>query len=328
MRASRGFTLAVGAAVVLSTTAIFIRHLTETYHLPVLVLAFWRSTFVVVTLAVALGIFRPGLLRVGQAHLRYLALYGFVLAVFNGLWTLSVALNGAAVSTLLVYSSAAFTAVLGRWLLRERLDRATAIAILCSLGGCALVSGAWDAAAWRGNMQGVTIGVLSGLSYAVYTLMGRSAARRGLDPWTTLLYVFAFGAGFLLLGNLRPGALTGDADAFADLLWLGESVAGWGVLFALAAGPTLLGFGLYNMSLRHLRSSFANLILTLEPVFTAVTAYYVLNERLTWIQMAGGALILTGVVFVKVRYTRSVVESTLRAREMGSGIGAERAFGH
>ena len=312
-RTSRGFVLAVASAVVLSTTAILIRHLIESYRLPVLVLAFWRNALVVITLACVLGVLHPRLLRIGPRHLRYLALYGFVLAVFNGLWTLSVALNGASVATLLVYSSAGFTAVLGRWLLRERLDRAMVLAILCSFAGCALVSEALGAAARWGNLPGIVIGLLSGLSYAAYSLMGRSAAHRGLDPWTTLLYVFAFAAGFLLLGNLLPGGLVaGDAGARADLFWLGEALAGWGILFVLAAGPTLLGFGLYNVSLGYLPASFANLILTLEPIFTAVIAYYLLNERLTWTQLVGGALILTGVVLAKIQHGGAATGSSTR----------------
>ncbi|MBP6806446.1 MAG: EamA family transporter, partial [Chloroflexi bacterium] len=108
--APRGYLIAVVSAAILSTTAVFIRYLTETYHIPPLVLAFWRAVFVIGTLMIGLGVIRPSLLRAGRVHLPYLAVYGLVLAIFNSLWTLSVALNGAAVATVLVYCSAAFTA--------------------------------------------------------------------------------------------------------------------------------------------------------------------------------------------------------------------------
>ena len=39
---TRGYTAALGAAALLSTTAVFIRYLTVTYKIPALVLAFWR----------------------------------------------------------------------------------------------------------------------------------------------------------------------------------------------------------------------------------------------------------------------------------------------
>ncbi len=72
------------------------------------------------------------------------------------------------------------------------------------------------------------------------------------------------------------------------------------MLFLLAAGPTVAGFGLYNVSLVHLPSSVTNLIVTLEPTFTAVTAYLLLGERLTLIQGAGSLLILSAVVFLRL----------------------------
>jgi len=294
---TRGYGIALISAVILSTTAIFIRHLTHSYHLPALVLAFWRDSFVALTLLPVLARVRPGLLRVDRAQLRYLAAYGLVLALFNALWTLSVALNGAAVATVLVYCSAAFTALLGWWLLRERLDWGKLLAVALSLGGCVLVSEALDPAVWRANLLGILTGVSSGLLYALYSLMGRSAAQRGLNPWTTLLYTFAFAALFLFGANLLPaGVLPGSGD----LLTLGTAWGGWGVLFLLAAGPTVAGFGLYNVSLSYLPSSVANLIVTLEPAFTAVIAYFLLGERLNGVQLLGSLLILSAVVFLRL----------------------------
>lgn len=298
---SRGYLIALLSAAILSTTAILIRHLTVRYQLPALVLAFWRDIFVTLTLLPALTLLRPRLLRIERRHLPYLLLYGLVLAAFNSLWTLSVALNGASISTVLAYCSAGFTALLGRWLLDERLDWAKIVAVALSLGGCVLVAEALDPAAWRANPLGILTGMLSGLAYAVYSLMGRSAGRRGLNPWTTLLYTFGGAAGFLLAFNLLLGGkLPGAATHPAELFWLGSALAGWGVLFILAAGPTVAGFGLYNTSLTLLPSSVANLILTTEPVFTALLAYLLLGERLSGIQIGGSLLILAGVAFLRI----------------------------
>lgn len=298
---TRGYTLALISAAILSTTAIFIRYLTQTYHLPALILAFWRDSFVFLTLLPILALGRRSLVRVNFTHLRFLTLYGLVLAIFNSLWTLSVSINGAAVSTVLVYCSAGFTALLGWWFLKERLDWSKVLAVALSLAGCLLVSGALATAAWRLNLLGIISGIFSGLWYAIYTLMGRSAYRRGLNPWTTLVYTFGFAAVFLLAFNLLSGGhIPGAATRLADFLWLGKAWAGWGVLFLLAAGPTLAGFGLYNVSLTYLPSSVANLVVTLEPAFTAAGAYLLLGERLTSIQIIGSLLILSGVVFLRV----------------------------
>ncbi len=298
---TRGYVAAIVSALVLATTAIFIRYLTQTYHLPALVLACWRDLFVALALLLALAAIRPDLLEIERAGLRYLLLYGLVLAIFNALWTLSVALNGAAVSTVLAYSSTGFTALLGWWFLQERLDWAKALAVTLSLGGCVLVSGAWDVAAWNANLIDILTGILSGLMYAVYSLMGRSASQRNLNPWTTLLYTFGFAAIFLLAFNLLPGGFApGKAVRPADLFWLGDSLAGWGILILLAAGPTLAGFGLYNVSLAYLPSSVANLIVSLEPALTAGMAYLLFGEVLNGTQILGGLMILAAVVFFRL----------------------------
>ncbi|MCX6085545.1 MAG: EamA family transporter [Caldiserica bacterium] len=303
---ARGYPIAVASAVILSTTAIFIRYLTQTYNMPALVLAFWRDFFVALTMLIALAMVRPRLLRIGRYHAVYLLAYGVMLTMFNSFWTLSVSLNGAAVSTVLVYSSAAFTALLGKWLLNERLGWVKAVAIAGCLGGCILISGVLEPGTWQTNATGILTGTLSGLWYAGYSLMGRSASQRGLNPWTTILYTFAVAACFLLLLNLSLGRfLPGAAVRPVDLLWLGNAAWGWFVLFLLAAGPTVAGFGLYNVSLGYLPSSVANLILTLEPTCTAAIAYLVLGEHLSSIQIAGSLLILGGVLFLRVFENRN-----------------------
>lgn len=318
----RGYGIALISAFILSTTAIFIRHLSQTYQLPALILAFWREIFVALTLLVVLRIAKPGLLRVSGSHLRYLVLYGFLLAAFNSTWTLSVALNGAAISTVLVYSSAAFTAILGWRFLNERLNWVKIAAIVFSLGGCVLVAGALDAGAWRSNPTGIFTGVFSGLCYSIYTLMGRSAARRGLDAWTTLFYTFAIAPVFLLFANLMPWKiLPGSAAVPVDLLWLKDAWMGWLILFILAAVPTVLGYGLYVKSLEYLPSSTANLIVTIEPAITAAIAYVLLGERLSEIQVGGSFLILTGVVLLRIfegRNAEILAPPFTRSGEAGS----------
>ncbi len=318
---TRGYLIALVSAAILSTTAILIRHLTQTYALPALVLAFWRDSFVALTLLPALGLLSPALLKVKREHLLYLLAYGLLLAAFNALWTLSVAINGAAVATVLAYCSAGFTALLGWWLLKERLDWAKLLAVALSLAGCVLVSEALDPAAWSANLVGILTGIISGLCYAIYSLMGRSAANRGLNPWTTLLYTFGFAAIFLLIANLLPWkVLPGTAANPSELLWLGNALAGWGVLFLLAAGPTVAGFGLYMISLSILPSSVANLIVTLEPAFTAVIAYFFLGERFNSAQIIGSFLILAGVVFLRV------YEGWLLSGQSSSASASERAL--
>lgn len=268
--------------------------------MPPLLLAFWRAFFVVVTLLLFFG-WRRFKWQVSHTHLPYLALYGLVLALFNSFWTLSVALNGAAVATVLAYSSAAFTAVLGWWFLHEKLTWAKGTAVLLALIGCGLVADALNTAAWAVNPLGILTGLLTGLGYAVYSLMGRSAANRGINPWVSLLYAFGFATLVLAGFNLMPGnLLPGTAVSPQAFFWLRRAWLGWMILILLAAGPTVAGFGLYNVSLSLLPSSVANLILTTEPLFTAVLAFLLLNERLTTRQIGGGLFILGGVLLLRM----------------------------
>lgn len=298
---NRGYTFAFISAFFLSTTAIFIRYLTETYQIPALVLAFWRDVFVTIFLFPVIFLIRRRLLRIQRRDILYLILYGFVLALFNSFWTLSVALNGAALATVLVYCSTAFTALLGWWLLKEQVHWSKIVAIILTLGGCTIVSGAYTSAAWQANLVGIIAGIMAGLLYAIYSLMGRSASERGLNPATTLVYTFAFATIFLFFINLLPiELLPGKAMRIDDLFWLGKQWGAWGILFLLAAIPTVGGFGFYNVSLSYLPSSVANLIMTLEPGFTALTAFLLLGERFTNPQIIGSLLTLAGVVFLRI----------------------------
>jgi len=299
-RSAQGYSAALASAVFLSTTSIFIRHLVTDFDMPPLVLAFWRNAIVVATLIPVMLLFNRKLLRVGRTHIPFLTVFGLMLAGFNGLWAISVAQNGAAVATVMVYCSVAYTAILGWKFLGESLGTLKFGAIILCLGGCALISGALSASAWQSNLLGVVAGLLTGLCYTAYSLMGRVTSNRAISPWTTLLYIFAFAGMFLLLANLSGGLIPGSAATPADLFWLGRSIEGWTVMILLGAIPTVGGYGFYNVSLTLLDASVANIIVSLEPLFTAVFAFALLGETLAPVQILGSALLLSGVAAIKL----------------------------
>jgi drug/metabolite transporter (DMT)-like permease len=298
-RLGRGYLICVLGTAFLSTTAIFIRYLTLTYHLPPLVLAFWRAAFVVIALLLIFATVNPARLKLGRQHLGFMVLFGLEISLFNSLWTTSVAMNGAAVATVLAYSSAAFTAILGWWLLHEHLGWIKIIAVSLSILGCVFVSGAYDTANWQVNALGILTGLLTGLTYAGYTLLGRSASQRGINSWTTLLFSFTFAVPFLLLYNQFPERLPAGV-ASANLFWLDGEWVGWLVLIVLAVGPTIAGFGLYIVSLSYLPASVVNIIATLEPVMTGLLAFILLGERFSGPQWIGSALILGGILIIRL----------------------------
>jgi drug/metabolite transporter (DMT)-like permease len=304
-RYSQGYLICLTATVTWSFTAIFISYLTRRYHMPPLVLAFWRDLLVAAALALVFLFGRIQLLYLGLDKLLFMATYGLVLALFNSTWTVSVVYNGAAVSTVLAYSSAAFTALLGWRLYGESLGWRKITAVVLSLSGTVLVAGAYDPMVWQLNPLGVLTGLLSGAAFAGYSMMGKASARRGINPWTTLFYAFFFGALFILLFNLFPGWLP-EGIASTNLFWLGGALEGWLVLILLAVGPTIGGYGLYMVSLGYLPVSVAQLIATLEPVLTAIWAFLLLGERLGGLQITGSMLILSGVLLLRTREKRVV----------------------
>ncbi len=287
---TRGILICLAGTAIWSTTAIFIAHLSNHYRLPPLVLAFWRDLFVALGLALGLGLLRPPLLRIPypRQNLVFFVAYGLTLAVFNALWTTSVALNGAAVATVLVYSSPAFTALAERRLFGERFGPARGVALVLSLTGCVLASGACDRDAWSVNPLGIVVGLSGGWAFAAYSLFGKAAHRRGISPWTATFGAFTIATAFLLLLQRR-----------ATLFWLGPQMSGWALLATLALVPTIGGYGLYTISLAYLPAAVANIIVTLEPVMTGIMAYLILGERMTPIQLLGGGLILTGVFLLQ-----------------------------
>jgi drug/metabolite transporter (DMT)-like permease len=296
---TRGYIIALIATILWSTTGPIISYLNKTYALPSLVLAFWRDLFVSLGMIGGLLIFSRARLRLSRGHWVFMVLYGLTVAIFNSMWTFSVQFNGAAVATVLAFSSPAMTAILSRIVFKETFNRVKIISILLSLIGTILVSGAADPSAWRLNPAGIIFGLLTGLFFAFYNLEGKVASDRQIDSWTALLYSFGAATIFLFLFNIGMNTFNKESP-FANFLWLGESIPGWVILFLLGVAPTLGGFGLYTLSIRYLSPTVANLIATLEPALTAIWAYLFLNEILGGVQFTGSLFIFTGVILLRL----------------------------
>jgi drug/metabolite transporter (DMT)-like permease len=294
---TKGYLIAIVGVIFWSFTGILISYLVSNYGLPPLLLAFWRDLLVSLALIVSLLLIRRSLLYIDRSQAVFFILFGLILAVFNSIWTLSVKANGAAVATVIAYSSAGFTAILAFFVFKEKLGLPKIIAVVLSLTGCVLVSGAYRLEMWQLNPAGVIVGLLSGLLFAGYSLMGKEAARLKINPWTTMVYSFTFAALFLLLFNLFPW-IPGTAGSITMLV-PALPVDGWIILIVLALVPTIFGFGLYNSAMNYIPASIANLLATLEPALTAIEAYIFLDERLTISQIIGSLIILSAMIVVQ-----------------------------
>ncbi len=295
---STGYLIGLGSTLLLSFTAIFISYLSREYQLPALVLAFWRELFVIFGLAAFFALFSRRRFHLETRHRSFFILYGLTLALFNSMWTFSVELNGAAIATVLAYSSPAITAVLAHHLLKEEINSIKLVSIVFSLLGTVLVSGAADPSAWQVNAAGIVTGLLTGFFFACYNMVGKTSANKSIDPWTTMLYGFCGAIVFLFLFNVGVNLL-GHAGPLANFLWLGHATGGWGILLLLSLGPTIGGYGLYLVSLGYLPATVASLIGALEPAFTVIWAYALFGEGLSGIQTIGSLMVFASVILLR-----------------------------
>ena len=274
--------IALAGTTAWATTGIFFSVLLNRYQLAPLALAFWRDLFIAAVALVGLRVVRPAALRISRKDIPFFLAYGFVgLATFNAMWIYSVKFNGAAVATVLAYSSPAFTVLLARLVLGEALTARKLVAAFVCLLGCAFVARAESLSTWQVNPAGILVGLGTGVAFACYSLAGRWSARRFASSWTVTAYGFLFAAGGLALVQ-RP----------ATLFSLGTEWSGWALLLFLALGLSLVGYALYTHSLRDLAGSTAGLIAALEPPLAALMAVVFLGEQLVLSQWLGVALIL------------------------------------
>ncbi|WP_415714141.1 DMT family transporter [Maridesulfovibrio sp.] len=299
---SLGIAQVLSGSALISLVGIFIKIMVVDYGQPILVVTFWRNLFVCIMLMAGLKIFKPKLFKFERENLGLLSFYGAVLTGLNGIWGWSVYFNGAGVSTVLVYISVPLT-VMAQWGLGG--DRPTlriVPSIVFCLTGCAMVCGLHGFSDFTLTPMGMFTGVLSGVFYSAYGLFGRECAQRNIHPLCVLMHVFGIAAVYMLVMNLLAhGTIPGAAPEPADIFMPGVDWKGWACILTLAIGPSMTGWSLINSSLTHLSPSVVNVLLTTEPMMTALVAIPVLGEYMTVEQWAGCFLIVFGVIVLKKR---------------------------
>lgn len=295
---SKGTLIALIGIAIWSTSGVLISYLLINYPFTSLSLAFWRNLIISIFLLPVLFIFRRKSLILDKKHIVFTLFYGAFLAVFNSIWVLSVFYNGAAVATVLAYSSAGFTAILAYFIFQEKITGPKIVAIILSLGGSILVSKAYSPEMWANNLLGIVVGLTTGAFFAGYTLFGKASLLRHIDPWGSMFYTFLTGSAFILIFNLIP-VIPGAAGSISAVVPVMET-AGWAWMIFLSLGPTLLGFGMYNISMMFIPASVTNILATTEPAMTAIQAYFFLGEQLNWVQILGSLIIVSAVLILRL----------------------------
>lgn len=278
----------VAANVIWGTTFVATKPMLD--RVPPLTLASFRFAIAVVMLASLLAVSgrRPILNRTT-------ALLGFIgILVVYACQNLGLSFTGAANGALIHGGIPVFTMLIAAPLLGERLSRARLTGLGLSLLGVSLVVLRNADGGLGLSAVGDGLVLLSALGLAAYLVLGRRAFP-GESSLALVGGVVVFGLLFLaplsgvelVIQGMAP-LTRGD---LLSLLYLGVAASG-------------LAFMLWAYGLRHMEAGQAAIFTNLNPLVGVIGASIVLDEAISWLQLAGGMLILSGVWLV----TRPVPE--------------------
>lgn len=190
-----------------------------------------------------------------------------------------------AVAALLLYTYPAIVAVLAWRFDRQRLSGRQSGALLLALAGVGLVlvtPGGGVLFTWAGAL----LALASAVVYAVYILFGSRVSVRSAPVVVTAFVSTAAATVFLSFGA-ASGQLVGMAPA------------GWLAVGGTAFFATVVAVLFFFAGVERLGPSGASIISTLEPVGTAVLSALIFHERLGVWQIAGGLLVLGGIIWLQ-----------------------------
>ena len=233
-------------------------------------------------------------LRVARRDFLFLVPLGLIgVGAFYLLYFFTVRESTVGTAAILLYSSPAFVVLLAWIFLKEALGVLRVLALALTFGGIFLVVGGYNLAALEVGPLVLATGLLSGLTYGLYSIFGKPVAGR-LDPAVILSYALGFGAVLLVLFALPT----------LDTL-VGLSSSSYVLLFMLAVVHTSLAFGLYTAGLRRLDAGQAAIVATVEPVVAGAVGVVLLGEVLTALKVLGALLVLAGAVLAQVRLEKA-----------------------
>ena len=223
---------------------------------------------------------RPELRR---GHVIGLLAAGVFLAGHFGLWIASLSRTSVASSVALVALNPLFVAVFARFLLAETIGRRVVAGMATAIAGSILIGGT-DFHAGSTALVGDAMALGGAVAGALYLVTGRALK----DRYSLLTYVLAvYGTAALVLAVV--------AVASGVPLW-GYSTRTYVLFFLLAALPQLVGHTSFNYALRFLPASMVSVVILSEPVGATILAWWILAERPQAAMLAGGALVLAGVL--------------------------------
>ncbi len=239
----------------------------------------------------SLGLARWKLLLVAA----FFGIFGYNALVFIGL-TLGPASDGALIVPTLNPVLTVFIATF----LGERLTRNKAAGIaFATVGAAIVVAGAQSDAPFSSQRLISDLLMLCGAAcWSIYATVGAITMRSGSPLGVTAVACLMGAAMLFPFGFLEQGYR--DVPTWPVSAWLD---IGYLVVFA-----TILSFVLFYWAVRRFGAGLGSMVSYLVPVFALVQAVLLLNERVTLLEIGGGAVILAG---VRLATWRAVVTTPL-----------------
>ena len=204
-------------------------------------------------------------------------------------FVLGLARSTATNTSLIISASPAVVAILGTALGIERTTARIRWGIALGLAGVAVVVLARSGAALRAG-PGDLFNVGALLCWSIYTVGLRRVD--GLSPlqvtaWTTLLGT--------------PGLVLAGIPELSRVRWSAVDVRGWGGLAYAVVLSLIVGYLLWNRSVRAVGGTRTAIYMCVVPLVALLTAWAALGEQPSILHPIGGALIVAGVLLTRLR---------------------------
>lgn len=213
----------------------------------------------------------------------WLLLSGLFLSLHFAFWIASLKYTSVASSVVLVTTHPIFVGIGGSLFLKERLGLHLISGIALSVFGSGLISYG-DMTLSNEALIGDGFALLGAMAASGYLLIGRKM-RKDRDLFSYVFPVYSTAGAILILLSL----------IFQQSFW-GYSPSTYLFLFLLALIPQLIGHTTFNWALKYLPASMVAITILGEPIGSALLAYFILGEELTFLKILGGVLIFTGIL--------------------------------
>jgi drug/metabolite transporter (DMT)-like permease len=239
------------------------------------------------------GLWRWSGVRISRRDLAALAALGVVaIPVNQGLFLYGMSLTTPGHGALLYALAPVFVFLLARWRLGERTTTLKVAGVSLAFAGVVVVLAGRGAVglalAWRGLLGDVLI-LVAVAAWSLYAVATKPYAERYGALASTGAALGAGSAVYLPVGL-----------ALSDLSALGRaSPGGWASLLYLAIASSVVAYLLYAWALRRADASRVAIWSNTQPVLTALLAWALYGEPVTATFVAGGAMVIAGVVLTE-----------------------------